>query len=81
VILPFFTPAVGFSGLVFRSIDIPAVQVEMTGIHQDRSGSGVMMLARVNFARPVKESQRILTDFQVSGMIGAPCLAGLRPVK
>jgi hypothetical protein len=53
----------------------------MTGIHQDRSGSRVMMLTRVNVTRPAKKSQSILTDFQVSGMIGPSRPAGLGPMQ
>jgi hypothetical protein len=81
VILPFFCQAVGFSSLTLCSIYIPAIQVEVSGIHQDRSGSNLMMMTRINFTRPAKKSQSILTNFQVSGMIGPAGLAGLRTME
>jgi hypothetical protein len=81
VILPFFRQAVGFRSLSLCSIYIPAVQVEVSGIHQDRSGSSVMMMTRINFTGPAKKSQSILTNFQVSGMVGPSGLAGLRPME
>ena len=81
MILPLFTQAVGLGGLALCSIDIPAVQVEMTGIYQHRSDPRMMVLAKENFARPGEESQSIRTDFQVPGVVRPSRPAGLRPME